>query len=114
MHQTFLSRPKISKTFIYTKPESDYQKFINAFCYHKIAITGNFALEKKKLVDEANSEWKLIRNNDKNTISNKIFEYFSTPVQVSGKIIFVSTNNSSSSSSINTFGNASRQFRKSD
>lgn len=106
MYQTFLSRPKISKTFIYAKPESDYQKFVNAYCYHKIAMTSDFSLEKKKLVDEANNEWKLIKHN-KDIIPNKIFEYFTTPVQLSGNIVPISTNNSLSSSSSSSFSSSS-------
>ena len=82
MQQTFLIIPKYNKFYVYKTPTSQYQKFCNAFGYHRMVNTRNPAYLKVNLCTECANAWKEVRHKSKEEIENKIREYLATPVLI--------------------------------
>ena len=82
--QTFLSTPKFNKQYVYKNPRNTYQKFVNAFAFYKMALTGSSCSDKETICQESNEEWSLIKKYPKETIEDKIWEYLNSPIQLRG------------------------------
>ena len=59
---------------IYTNPDSDYQKFVNACRFQNVATLCN-----KKVVEKANKLWKEMKHDKKQVCAN--FDYSSTRIK---------------------------------
>lgn len=82
--QTFLTTPKYNKFYIYKTPTSQYQRFCNAFGYHRIVNTKNPMFLKVSLCIKYSEAWKEIRHKFQKEIENKIKEYLATKVLIQG------------------------------
>jgi hypothetical protein len=82
--QAFLTTPKYNKFYIYKTPTSQYQKFCNAFGYHRMVNTRNPTYPKVSLCTECNNAWKEIRHKPEEDIESKIREYLATPIPIQG------------------------------
>ncbi|CAB4489434.1 unnamed protein product [Rhizophagus irregularis] len=66
--QVFLTTPKYNKFYIYKTPTTPYQRFCNAFGYHRMVNTRNPAYPKISLCIECNNAWKEFRHKSKEDI----------------------------------------------
>ncbi|PKC07250.1 hypothetical protein RhiirA5_500808 [Rhizophagus irregularis] len=80
--QAFLTTPKYNKFYIYKTPTTPYQRFCNAFGYHRMVNTRNPAYPKISLCIECNNAWKEFRHKSKEDIESKISEYLATPIPI--------------------------------
>ncbi|EXX54949.1 hypothetical protein GLOIN_2v1769998 [Rhizophagus irregularis DAOM 181602=DAOM 197198] len=95
--QAFLTTLKYNKFYVYKTPTNQYQRFCNAFGYHRMVNTRNPTYPKVSLCAECNNVWKEIRHKPED-IESKIREYLATPIPIQG---FMRINQSRPSTSQN-------------
>ncbi|CAG8511782.1 5574_t:CDS:2 [Racocetra fulgida] len=76
--QSFLKAPKFDKQFFYKPPTDLYQEFCNAYAYSEQAAHCNIVPNKQKLLSDARTEWKKIREQNETIIHKKIQAYLAT------------------------------------